>query len=335
MKYFAFGDSITTGAGASPASNGYIGLLNLEVGQAFENTAASTAMAIDSTAALFGKNSATGDSSVIMFGTNDQAKYGLDVQKRGYYIDAIRAQSVWLGATCFLATPSSVTFTGNWSNGYALSTYGSTSAGSKATFTVTGSAICIGMFRQYNNTSTFNVKIDGVDKGNFNTGGDVRTLLGASYGINGIMFTGLSAGSHSVVITVITASASSVVFFKFFSGMTPKAKVILVNTPYAIAYTYGGSSANVDDYNVALSSLALDLSAQGLDVSLANANSLTASDMADNVHPNNSGHLKIKNLVYAELTGGLPSLTYTQTQAYLGSDGNIYADGASGKIQIN
>lgn len=337
MKYISFGDSITAHAGASPASNSYINLLNVDFGQAFENTGVSTAMAIDCTSALFSKNTASGDKSVIMFGTNDQAKYDVDVTKRGYFIDAIRGYAVWLCANSVLATPANgVTFTGTWSNGYALGTYGSSAANSKATFTVSGSNICLGVFRQYNNTSTFNIKIDGVDKGNFSSGGDVRTLLGASYGINGLMFTGLSAGTHSVELTVLSANASNVVFFKFYSGLLPKAKASIVNIPHAVNYTYGGSNANVDNYNIAIAALVAELAGYGLDVSIADVSSqLTPSHMADNVHPNNAGHLKIRGVIYTSLTGNAPPPLFTETKIYLGTDGNLYGGNIGSLVQLN
>jgi hypothetical protein len=341
MSNKAFGDSIPTGAGASSSASGFIGLLNTALGVAFDNAAVSTAMAIDQTAALFQRNTVSGDKSIIMFGTNDQAKYDADITKRGWFIDAIRSYALWLGAECKLANAANgVTFAGSWSNGFALGIYGATSAGSTATFTSNGDKVAIGTLRQYNNTSTFTVKVDGVVKGNYSTGGDVRTLLGSAWGTSSILLTGLGSGSHTVEISATSANASNPVYFHWTSNVTLKARVLINNIPHAVNYTYGGSAANVDSYNAALNTLGMQLQALGLDVKVVDICSiLTNADMADNVHPNDSGHLKIKNADLVVINGGVvspPAISYSQTNIYKGSDGFIYAgDNTSNLIKLN
>jgi hypothetical protein len=342
MTIFAFGDSITTGAGASnPSSKGYIALLNAALSTTINNSAVSTSMVMDQATAVYSKNSVEGDKSILAFGTNDQAKYDTSTVMLGYFIEGLRAYALWLGSKVKLANQANgVTFTGSWAGGYAFNCFGSIVPGSKASFSFTGTKFAISMIRQYANTSMFRVKVDGVDKGTFSSGGDVRTLLGRAYGPMCIQFTGLSAGPHNVVIEVVTASASSVVFFHWFTIFETKAKVAIANVPKAKAYTYGGSEANVNTYNQAISSLVSELVAQGIDATLANVSSVIGqSDFSDNVHPNDNGHIKYKDVMLAALNGGavvptVPSLTLSETKIYLGSDNHLYAYINGSPVQI-
>lgn len=329
MKLFAFGDSITAYAGASSPQNAYISKLAASLSATLDNSGVSTAMAIDQGTALINKAPAVGDVSTVWFGTNDQAKYDTDPAKRIYFIDCIRAYAVRLATSPVSATPvNGVTFTGAWGTGYAYGVYGSTAAGSKATFSFSGDSVTLGFLRQYGNSGTFRVSIDGVGKGVFAIGGDVRTLLGSAFGPMALTFSGLGSGSHSVSIEVVTADASNVVFFHWFSAMVPKCKVAITNIPHAVAYTYGGSDANVDAYNSDLSGLVSALASLGLDVSLVDvASILTDADFADNVHPNDQGHAKIAELIQYSLSGGAeipPAIKLEATQVFKGSDGEFY-----------
>ena len=327
--FFGFGDSIATGAGASGAAAGYLAKVALAFFMSLDNSGVSTAMCIDQGAALIQKAPAAGDMASIAFGTNDQAKYDVDPAKRGYYIDCLRSYAVRLSSGAINATPANnVSFSGPWNNGYAYGTYGATAAGAKASFTVTGTSVALGFLRQYNNGGTFRVKIDGVDKGTFAIGGDVRTLLGAQFGPMALQFSGLPAGVHTVELEVLNATAQNVVFFQWYSAMQPKNKVAISNIPHALGYTYGGSAANVDNYNADIAALVSSLSAAGLPVYLADVSSvLTTSDFTDNVHPNDSGHnkwyLAIYNKLYAAPTSP-PATTYTEAKVYVGSDGYLY-----------
>lgn len=328
MKLFAFGDSITAYAGASSPQNAYISKLAAALGATVDNSGVSTAMAIDQGGALINKAPAVGDVSTVWFGTNDQAKYDSDSVKRSHFIDCIRAYAVRLATNPVAAMPvNGVTFTGAWGTGYAYGVHGSTAAGSAASFNVSGESVTLGFLRQYGNSGTFRVRIDGVDKGVFAIGGDVRTLLGSAFGPMALTFSGLGAGSHSVNVEVVTADASNVVFFHWFSGMVPKCKVAVANIPHAVAYTYGGSDANVDAYNSDISDLVFELSSLGLGVLLVDVCSvLNKSDFADNVHPNDQGHEKVYKAFSFALTESQhpDEVQYTQTSVYEGSDGYAY-----------
>lgn len=337
MNLFAFGDSITAFAGATSAAKAFISQLALALGLSLDNSGVSTAMCIDQGSALLSKAPVAGEVSTVWFGTNDQAKYDTDPAKRGFYIDCMRAYAVRLSTSPMLATPiNGVTYSGSWGSSYAYGTYGASAPGSKATFSTTGNSVALGFIRQFNNSGTFRVRIDGTDKGVFPIGGDVRTLLGSSFGPMALTFSGLGAGNHNVSLEVVSADPQNVVFFQWFSAMQPKSKVIIGNVPHAIAYTYGGSAANVDAYNADLASLVASLSALDLDVSLADISSaLSPSDFADNVHPNDSGHAKTYQAFYGAASGTTPpiSITYSETKLYLGSDNKFYAS-RNGKLVV-
>jgi len=330
MTYRAFGDSITAGAGASSAAKNYVALLGADLGVTFDNGAVSTSMAMDQADAIYARSPqiTAADKCIVALGTNDQAKYDVDPAKRGYFIDAMRAYGVWLGSNVKTANPGNgVTFTGSWTNsGLAWGTYGATAAGAKASFTVTGTSVSLGMIRQYGNPSQFSVRIDGVDRGTFSQDGDVRTILGRSYGPMCLVFAGLAAGAHTVEITAVSASNTYPVYFHWLSDNSLRAKVFFGNIPHAVAYTYGGSKANVDTYNTAIQALVVELCGYGLSASLVDeCSALSAADMFDNVHPNDFGHVKLRNAYYAALTGSTPPLIMTEGKIYVGSDGKIYA----------
>lgn len=349
MNLFAFGDSITAFAGATSAAKAFISQLALALGLSLDNSGVSTAMCIDQGSAFMQKSPAAGDMTSIGFGTNDQAKYDLDPAKRGYFIDCLRSGAVRMASGVKNATPANnVTFTGSYGSGYAYGTYGLSSAGSKASFSVSGTSVALGFLRQYNNSGTFRVKIDGtqrcipdsagVDKCTFSIGGDVRTLLGASFGPMALQFSGLSAGTHSVELEVLSADAQNVVFFQWYSAMQPKNKVVIYNIPHARAYTYGGSDANVDNYNADIASLVTSLSGAGLPVYLADVSSvMTNADFNDNVHPNDYGHTKWYEAGYNKLYTAPaipPAVTFSETKIYLGSDGLFYGYAGGNYVKL-
>lgn len=333
MTNFSFGDSITAGAGASVPANSYISKLGVLLDLAFVNSAVSTAMLADQEAVFGMKTIDAGDTTVLAFGTNDQAKYNTDPAKRGYFIDGLRHYAVQAAAYVSPATPASgVAFSGAWGNGYAYECYAASAAGAKANFSASGNTVCLGFIRQYNNTGTFRVRIDGVDKGVFAIGGDIRTLLGKAYGPMALAFSGLGDSAHAVEVEVLSANASNVVFFRHFSSCAPKARVCIVNIPHAVAYTYGGSSVNVAAYNAAILELVAELQCYGLDVKLADvASVMTAADFADNVHPNDAGHAKYASVLAAQLSAGV---TLTPITIYRGSDGFLYAGETENAVKL-
>ena len=111
----------------------------------------------------------------------------------------------------------------------------------------------------------------------------------------------------------------------------------LINNPIDRSRRNGDGPAmrdatSVDAYNVALAALVSELAGYGLNVALADVCSvLTTSDMFDEVHPNDSGHLKIANAASISLTG---DQIYVPTQTFMRGDGKYFVGVGSTRKEI-
>lgn len=326
MTLHCFGDSITAGSSASVLAKDYVNLLAAGLGLSASNHGTSTQMVMDGYDVALSATVNTGDLCTVMWGTNDEAVY-TDATKRGYYVDGLRSILVRLSSGWSPATPAGgVTFTGTWGTGYAWGMYGSGVPGSKASFVASGSRVVIGTLRQLNNTATFRVRVAGVDKGVFSTGGNVTTLLGVSFGPYGLAFA--TNPGDVVELSVVTADASNVVYFHWYSNCTPKARVVAINTPNFVGtlsgQVSGGTLANVAALNSLLASLVTEVAGYGLDVQCADINSLLTSDdmsATEKVHPLDSGHAKIAGAVYKKFTG---NDLLAPVATYITSDGGSF-----------
>lgn len=337
MKLHMFGDSIPTGAGAGAAHLGFASKLAVAIGATLVNNAKSGGMAIDNTLALLNTVMSPGDIGGVMSGTNDNAIYDLDVAKRGFYISSLLAHAVILACGYVKVNPSNVTLSGVWGSAGYDNSFATAVPGAKASFLHTGNTVAIGYIRQFNNGAKFKVTIDGVEKGIFDVGGDVRSYLKTPHGCACEVFQDLGTGQHFVEVEAVSANDQNVVYFQWFSAMQPKNKVLFINTPHAVNYTYGGSDANVDVYNADELAMVNRLRNIGLDIRYADVCSeLTALDMVDDVHPNASGHQKIFSKCNASINAGDENeTTFSEAKLYLGSDGLFYAKVNDKYVQVN
>lgn len=295
-----FGDSITNGTAASPITNGYAYLLATALARTVPNFGTSGDMVTDQTSKVYSIKPAFGDISTIMLGVNDERIYGVNSTTLSYYRRGLQCLAAYLGLGIKQYGITSGTYTGTWVN---TTPYGigknSATNGSTATFTVTGTTVYLGMIQQDAAPGNFDVKIDGTTVGSFTTQttGLGPSVNGISYGAMLLRFPGLSSGAHTVQIIVTSATAgANTVYIDWVAGnaQTVKPVVYVGNVTYAQAYTTGGSSANVDSYNAAISSLVSELVADGLKIVNVNTNVLNLSvDMDGAYHPVNSGHVKL------------------------------------------
>lgn len=354
-KLFAFGDSITVGAGASSNSLGYAYVLAGKLGATLKNLGQSSAQAIDKCPALMANQPEAGDSSLVFFGTNEQhycftdpatdatadAKNAL---QRQYYRECMRAYGVRLAASPKAILPATgAVFSGALvTSGLVYGSYGMAAAGSKVSFAASGDKIALGFLRQRNNTSTFQVKIDGTVVGEYASGGDIRTEInsgaGTQHGLMAFVYSGLGAGSHAVeIIATSAASTGGKLVFPLFSVELdqPNKKVLFVNLPLGKCYTNGGNDANTDAYNAEISALVAELRGYGIDARIVDIRSrFTIDNMYDCHHPNTYGHALIADAAYSVLTNDpIPPIdpsepdpiTYQPIVTVKGSDGHIYA----------
>lgn len=321
MILHTFGDSISLGYGVYGAS--FPSLLADGLGASLLNRAVSGAMVPDQAAYVYGSNLAPTDVATLMLGTNDERIYGESELKCGLFQSGLAALAAFIAASPIKAINAG-TYAGAWGDTYA---YGvgknSYVQGSRCTFSVSGTTVLIGYIRQASNHGQFSVKIDGVLVGVYSNNGDgITSAAGVSYGPALLRFPGLADGVHTVEIEVVSAtSASNRVYVDWWAGNKVGTPVKIANTPYALAYSSGGTRANVDAYNEAIAQVVSDLASDGLSVELIDVNSaLGSADMSDDYHPNAEGHKKMFRL----FKGGPAETTFTAVSLLLGSDGKLY-----------
>lgn len=325
MTLFIAGNSIlaATGVGLSTVANGCIPLLNADLHLTADNMALNGHQVPDQAALLFTRNVLAADIALIGLGTNEVRLGGSDPDKRRFFIDGLRSLIVYCAARIDAVGPAlSAVFTGTWtiySAGYY--SYGSCQVGAKVSWSFAGSACMLSMIRQYNNGGQFKVTIDGACKGTFNTGGDVRSEVGASFGPYSLVFDGLSAGSHSIEVEIVTGGAA-VSFAHWFSTFAPKARVAVFN----IANNKDGTQgADIAAYNADIAALVLKLQGYGLGVYLADINTVIGPDhMFDRIHWNDAGHMSGRNAAYQQLTGSPAPVLMQAASWFGGSDGFAY-----------
>ncbi|MGR6465398.1 hypothetical protein [Rhizobium sp. PAMB 3182] len=353
-RLLAFGDSITTGTGATNrTTKGYAYLLASQLGATLSMLGQSSAQAVDKCPTLMANQPSVGDYSTVFFGTNEQhycytdpatdpdadAKNAL---QRQYFRDCMRAYGVRLVASPKAILPANgAIFSGSvLTSGLVYGSYGLSATGAKVVFSATGDKIALGFLRQRNNTSAFSVKIDDVLKGNYASGGDVRTELnsgaGTQHALMSFVYSGLGAGVHSIEITATHAAGAGHLVFPIFSVELDDAdkQVAFINVPLGACYTNGGNDANTDAYNAEIAGLVSELQGYGLDARLIDVRSVfSLSDMYDCHHPNDAGHQLIADTAYAVMTGDPgtpvdppvdPEPTYEPVSVVKGSDGKFY-----------
>ncbi len=315
-----FGDSITAGTGASIPANDYISLLSEFTGWSFKNNAVGYSMVPDQAPYVFATNIYSNSISTLMLGTNDQYHYGIDSTRLAVYKTGHEALLAYLAIPAsqkILGGSPSVTYTGSWAPASWIGMY-TQANGATATFTVTGTSVLIGTKQGAAYTGTYSITIDGTNEGTFSSVcPSLNTILGNTFGPKLQIFSGLSDGAHTVVLTKL--DANPYLFFDWAAGVggsgVAGSSVVYVSNIYhmsAAAYaSLGGSSANTDSYNAAIASNVSTLSALGLHVILSDCSTPmnTATDLApEGLHPNDAGHQVIATAFEAVVNTSLGGL---------------------------
>ncbi len=307
QQFTAYGDSITLGSGASPASNAWMALLT-PINKGTSNfQAADVAKIIGGNGGGVEVNPVAGSEYSVMIGTNDHRQYKTDATKQDYFKKYLTSALVSLSTINKVrARDISVAYTGSWTNtSDTPNGKFATAVGAKATATVYGTSIYVGFIIHSSGSATgiADVKIDGVTVGTISCKGftpSMVTVTGLGYSTGCARFSGLSAGAHTVEVVVTNAGW---LMLEYITGnyqpSFPKVVVSNIIKMTASGYTtYGTSQANVDTFNTIIAGVVADLQADGLNiVTVDNYTSVDPSTdiSADGVHPNNAGHLKIKN----------------------------------------
>jgi hypothetical protein len=208
-----YGDSITTGVGASITANAWAYLLAARMGWTMGMQAISGCSIMDWIINAYNQTINNDSISVVLPGFNDARYVGGNAAQQAAYKSALYA------ALAYLAIPDSqkikandarVTYAGTWAAS-GVRSYGKFTnyQSSTATFVVNGSAVYCSVIQQLGNGGIVQVTIDGVNMGSFNlqtsvgNGGAVSTI---NYMPTLLRFAGLSDGKHTVVLTKTDAT---------------------------------------------------------------------------------------------------------------------------------
>lgn len=296
------GDSNTVGYGVQAGERWPV-LLSQAMGWTESNIAVSATQIADAgeTDAIFGTSITAGQPSCFLAGLNDSRFYGLNSAALDDNEQSILSLAAWLAIPSTGRSPatSGVAYVGGW-NTFSVfngTIYGSSSPGATASFAVSGSTIVIGVARAGGGGNQI-VTVDGVSKPTFSANRiSANTDAGRGYSPALIVITGLSAGSHNVVLT---AASSAVTYLFWYAGFStpPDANVYLTGTVRMVPEFYDqyspfnhGSDAASSAYSDILEAAATVLRGAGLNVYHRTILLDTATQyQADGTHFNVAGH---------------------------------------------
>jgi hypothetical protein len=330
----AYGDSITVGYpyGVSAPGNGYAALISTSQAWTLINLAVAGSQLADWLTNIWGGTVSASNTSFMLTGYNDMRFCGSVSACQTSY------QNNLMSMLAYLAIPDAnkvkalgaVTYAGSWSSASGIgTTYTSSNAGDTAAFTVSGTGLIIDVLTSAGGLGLrpFAVSVDGVVKGTFTATAAYTDGAGFVYGMYPVIITGLSNGSHSVVLTL--QGGTGQVYFSWAAGiggsLAPNS-IFVGNTlkMNSAGYAAGGptynngSDAAVTSFNSINSTVVSTLAADGLvSIKYVDANSaynLSTDVSSDNIHPNNLGASHIANAFLVVMTsGGAVSSTWTDT----------------------
>lgn len=240
----------------------------------------------------------------IMIGTNEANTKGAGAYEVNYLL-FLEAEIEWLTIAKKYKTfgqNASVIQGGTWANDNTYQTgigIKSTTNGSTLSMpiTTTGGNVYL-WYRTFDgNGGVFAYQLDGGAATTINCSQStpVSTLLGHTEGIGSARITGVSSGTHTVLLTVTSATGAGNVVSTFGIGTTPgthndKYPELFVSD--VIRQLNDRDSADTAAYNSDAIAAVNLLSSDGLNVYLLDSRSYIndTTDMNDNFHPNNSGH---------------------------------------------
>ena len=334
--YVAMGDSITLGTGASvPATGGYAPLLAADMGSTLSNLGVSGEFACDlANVQAFIQNPSAAKNNIytVMVGTNEANTKGTGAYEVNYN-NCLKASLSWLGIPSTYkstAQSASCSTTGSWSND---SSYGgaiakvSTTNGSTMTCTITtyGGPVYAWYKMADSLPGTFNISIDGGATTAVQTSPTTAIAAQGTQGDGVIEFSHLSAGSHSVLFTVTSATSGSNPVVPIAIGTPSPLTYYMQPSVYVggvIKFQNDASPTLSSTYNADALAIVNALALDGLKIYYVDTRSyLNAStEYSDAYHPNDTGHghlrdaFEAKMQFYPRTSGGV---TGTLTNHYI------------------
>lgn len=232
---------------------------------------------------------------------NDIAVYGSNADKMANWqkmSDALAAYSAIPNSQKKFGQSTDITYSGTWANSTyynGLISKQSTTNGNTATTTSSGTTVYVAYTMLDGNGGTASVTVDGVSAGTINcfgqNGSTINTLFSNTNGSALLSVTGLSAGSHTIVVTVTSAtSASNRVIIDWIAGNSG------ANSTWPSVYLFDPiqilSSTNITAYRTMVYNTVNRMRADGLKVNEVYVRPLnTSTEVApDGGHPNDAGH---------------------------------------------
>lgn len=304
-QYVASGNSITAGLAASLADATYVRLLGTHLNLQPVNLGVAGDQAADQQVRVYQQNVNNLQLFTLMIGANDITNYGSNVDKQTNFAGFSAALAAWMALpNANKVIGQAATRTGTWTNssfyGGAVSAMSVTN-GDQISFIVNGTTAYLAYTMMDSNGGTFSLTLDGVSQGSYSNtgtnGATILTLNGQAYGSYLLRFTGLSAGNHTFIATVTSASsASNRVIIDWAGGnnvnTTGLPTLLWADIPFRF------STNNLDTYNGLIATNITNLIADGLKViHVPTAYVLDTATMisADGSHPNNLGYSTLYN----------------------------------------
>ena len=332
IAYYTYGDSFTTGTGATTAANGYSSVMSPFLNLAQTNYAVSGIGMWNIAGQNFTNESTTSVVfSSVMGGFNDLRRGGsssLTLNKilNGYSDIFVNHFADTLTAAG--ASTARIVQTGTWSNTYnAVTTAGgktttaasTTANGATITYYSYGPDVEIGLIGTdgtINTYGTATITIDGTSYGTINENGQTDGITDGGGNNNSLMpfvkiYTGLGEGKHTVVLTTTSTTQFVVDYFAELKRPTNSTPLLIYQIPVMNATGYTISPANSSNAIVAATNAALiSLIAswpQGYPVYTANTGAYytaaSGQTYSDNIHPNDYGYRLIYQAGYTILVG--------------------------------
>lgn len=289
---YAFGDSTTSGTGIT---NPYPSTISAWKDIPKINKGIGGSVLADQVKSIYDTSYNIDDLSLFLTGYNDM-RLGGNITP---YQETLRATLAYMG-TSTKQSAQSLETTGTWANvSSTVNSVGRWSAtvGSTITATVTGSIIYIGSLHQVSQSGTFQVFVDGLSYGLYQTQGSRNFPSGKDWSPFLIRIDGLTNSQHTVIISV----ASGRIYVDWVGSPTPGQKVYVagcLHMPPA-GYPLGspfnkGSDVLADQFTSIIIDKVNNLLLDGLNLNYIDIKYDPLTQVkTDNIHPNENGQATI------------------------------------------
>lgn len=363
-----YGTSIEIGFGLAPSTQAYPYGVATGHKWAINNFAVSGAACPDLSGYTGFWSNAVTNATKTLFATihNDEGIF----QIKPYRVDHVRgcrmAAMAWLGTPAsqiYTGQNAAWSYSGSWANlpGTPMATVGryTTSVGATASISLYGKVFYVVTLRQFNNTSTMSVSVDGVaqtdpltSSTNYIQGIDILTANGGGFAPYLIRVEAPDQGTHTISVncTAVTGGYCSVLWAQGvgnLSSNSSKGPLIWDVSPIRWGASQRSCTTNTslchndqvtdvyyEEWLQEISVLAGDgINVQGVDVTnpaVYDPDDATCGTQSDGIHPNACGAARIAALVTQEITAAASprDKAFTKIPGLAAYAGGLFAGGA-------